>query len=246
VIGSALLKNNPGLQLGQRIDLLVDGKPVALRVVGVVDSGPDAVAYTGQAASAGWPDGAAASLLLVRAHERSAGGQRELLRRLRTALVDVGATVASGRLQSESRQGVEDHLQMVVSFLGMMGWVMIVVGSIGLATTMSVAVMERRREIGVLRAIGARSRAIFGMVQLEGLVMALLGWLLSLPLSVPVSVVLGDAFGRIMFTVPTTLVPESGGVLRWLLMVAVVSLLACAWPAWQAMRMPVARALQYE
>jgi putative ABC transport system permease protein len=246
VIGSALLKDNPGLQLGQRIDLLVDGKPVALRVVGVVDSGPDAVAYTGQAASAGWPDGAAASLLLVRADERSAGGQRELLRRLRTALVDVGATVASGRLQSESRQGVEDHLQMVVSFLGMMGWVMIVVGSIGLATTMSVAVMERRREIGVLRAIGARSRAIFGMVQLEGLVMALLGWLLSLPLSVPVSVVLGDAFGRIMFTVPTTLVPESGGVLRWLLMVAAVSLLACAWPAWQAMRMPVARALQYE
>jgi putative ABC transport system permease protein len=246
VIGSALLKNNPGLQLGQRIDLLVDGKPVALRVVGVVDSGPDAVAYTGQAASAGWPDGAAASLLLVRAHERSAGGQRELLRRLRTALADSGATVAAGRLQSESRQGVEDHLQMVVSFLGMMGWVMIVVGSIGLATTMSVAVMERRREIGVLRAIGARSRAIFGMVQLEGLVMALLGWLLSLPLSVPVSVVLGDAFGRIMFTVPTTLVPESGGVLRWLLMVAVVSLLACAWPAWQAMRMPVATALQYE
>jgi putative ABC transport system permease protein len=81
VIGSALLKDNPGMQLGQRIDLLVDGKPLALRVVGVVDSGPDAVAYTGQAASAGWPDGAAASLLLVRADERSVGGQRELLRR---------------------------------------------------------------------------------------------------------------------------------------------------------------------
>jgi putative ABC transport system permease protein len=246
VIGSALWKNNPGLQLGQRIDLLVDGKPVSLRLVGIVDSGPDAVAYAAQTASTGWPDSAPASLLLVQAHDRSAGGQRELIRRLRTALEGIGATVGTGRLQSESRQGVEDHLQMVVSFLGAMGWVMIVVGSIGLATTMSVAVMERQREIGVLRAIGARSRAIFAMVQLEGLVMALLGWLLSLPLSVPVSVVLGQAFGRIMFTVPVTLVPEPGGALRWLLMVAVVSLLACAWPARQAMRMPVARALQYE
>jgi putative ABC transport system permease protein len=111
---------------------------------------------------------------------------------------------------------------------------------------MSVAVLERQREIGVLRAIGARSRAILGIVQLEGLVMALLGWLLSLPLSVPVSVVLGQAFGRIMFAVPTALTPEPGAALRWLVLVTVVSVLACAWPAWQAMRMPVARALQYE
>lgn len=246
VIGSALLKGNPGLQLGQRMQLLVEGRPVSLHLVGIVDSGPDAVAYTAQTASAGWQGGALASLLLVQARDRSAGGQRELIRRLRTSLESRGAGVAAGRLQSDSRQGVEDHLQMVVSFLGVMGWVMIVVGGIGLATTMSVAVLERQREIGVLRAIGARSRAILGMVQLEGLVMALLGWLLSLPLSVPVSVVLGQAFGRIMFAVPTALTPEPGGALRWLALVTVVSVLACAWPAWQAMRMPVARALQYE
>jgi putative ABC transport system permease protein len=246
VIGSALLKGNPGLQLGQRMQLLVEGRPVSLHLVGIVDSGPDAVAYTAQTASAGRQGGAMASLLLVQAHDRSAGGQRELIRRLRTSLESRGAVIAAGRLQSDSRQGVEDHLQMVVSFLGAMGWVMIVVGGIGLATTMSVAVLERQREIGVLRAIGARSRSILGMVQLEGLVMALLGWLLSLPLSVPVSVVLGQAFGRIMFAVPTALTPEPGGALRWLALVTAVSVLACAWPAWQAMRMPVARALQYE
>jgi putative ABC transport system permease protein len=246
VIGSALLKGNPGLQLGQPMQLLIEGRPVSMHLVGIVDSGPDALAYTAQTAGAGWQGGALASLLLVQARERSAGGQRELLRRLHTSLASLGAGVGAARLQSESRQGVEDHLQMVVSFLGVMAWVMIVVGGIGLATTMSVAVLERQREIGVLRAIGARSRAILGMVQLEGLVMALLGWLLSLPLSVPVSVVLGQAFGRIMFAVPTALLPEPGGALRWLVLVTVVSVFACAWPAWQAMRMPVARALQYE
>jgi putative ABC transport system permease protein len=234
------------LRLGQRVPLLVDGRPVSLRLVGIVDSGPDAVAYTAQAADAGTQGGALASLLLVRARERGADAQRELAGRLRTSLDSRGAGVGAARLQSESRQGVEDHLQMVVSFLGAMGWVMIVVGGIGLATTMSVAVLERRREIGVLRAIGARGRSILGMVQLEGLVMALLGWLVSLPLSVPVSVVLGQAFGRIMFAVPTALTPDPGGALRWLALVAVVSVLACAWPAWQAMRVPVASALQYE
>ncbi|MEC5217985.1 putative ABC transport system permease protein [Actimicrobium sp. GrIS 1.19] len=246
VIGSALLKSNPGLQLGQPVQLQVEGRPASFQLIGIVDSGPDAIAYTAQTARADWQGDTLASLLLVQARDRSTDGQRELIRRLRTALASRGAEVRAARLQSDARQGVEDHLQMVVSFLGVMGWVMIVVGGIGLATTMSVAVLERQREIGVLRAIGARSSTILGMVQLEGMVMALLGWLLALPLSVPVSVVLGQAFGRVMFAVPTALTPEPGGVLRWFALVTGVSVLACMWPAWQAMRMPVARALQYE
>ena len=123
---------------------------------------------------------------------------------------------------------------------------MIVVGGMGLASTMSVAVLERRREIGVLRAIGASGGAILAMVQLEGLVMALLGWLVSLPLSVPVSVLLGEAFGRIMFAVPASFTPEPGAALHWLALVTAASVLACAWPARQAMRVPVVKALQYE
>lgn len=246
VIGSALLKDNPGLQLGQRMPLLIEGRPVFLHIVGVVDSGPDALAYTAQGGLAAWQGGELASILLVRSRDRSDAGQLALIHRLRAALDKQGMAVGASRLLNESRQGIEDHLQMVVSFLGMMGWVMIVVGGMGLASSMSVGVMERQREIGVLRAIGASGRAVFGMVQLEGLVMALLGWLLSLPLSMPVSVLLGEAFGRVMFAIPTSLTPEPSGALRWLALVIAVSVLACAWPARQAMRMPVVRALQYE
>jgi putative ABC transport system permease protein len=246
VIGSALLKDNPDLRLGQRMPLLIEGKPVALRIVGIVDSGPDALAYTSQSAPVAWRGGELASILVIRASDRGQAGQLELIHRLRASLESQGVVVGASRLQSDSRQGIEDHLQMVVSFLGMMGWVMIVVGGMGLASTMSVGVLERQREIGVLRAIGASGGAILGMVQLEGLVMALLGWLLSLPLSLPVSVLLGEAFGRVMFAIPTSLTPELGGALRWLGLVTAVSVLACAWPARQAMRMPVVKALQYE
>jgi putative ABC transport system permease protein len=246
VIGSALLKDNPGLQPGQRMPLLIEGRPVSLRIVGVVDSGPEALAYTSQRQLVAWRSGELASILLIRASDRSNAAQLELVHRLRTALENQGVAVGASHLLSDARQGIEDHLQMVVSFLGMMGWVMIVVGGMGLASTMSVGVLERQREIGVLRAIGASGHAVLGMVQLEGLVMALLGWLLSLPLSVPVSVLLGDAFGRVMFTIPTSLTPEPSSALRWLALVTAVSVLACAWPAWQAMRMPVVRALQYE
>ena len=76
------------------------------------------------------------------------------------------------------------HLLMVADFLGVMAWVMIAVGGLGLASTMSLAVLERTREIGVMRAIGARHGAIHLIIQVEGLVIAL---------GVPVAGDAGDA-----------------------------------------------------
>jgi putative ABC transport system permease protein len=61
------------------------------------------------------------------------------------------------------------------------------------------------------------------------------------------SVILGRTFGRIMMPVRiTTLVPEPSGVLAWLGVVVVVSLVACAWPAYRATRVTTAAALAYE
>ena len=106
--------------------------------------------------------------------------------------------------------------------------------------------LERTREIGVLRAIGARPRAILTMVQVEGLVIALLSWLLAIPLSLPMSVLLGRAFGRIMLPVPISYLPHPLGVLQWLGVVIGVSVVACAWPAIRATRITTAAALSYE
>jgi putative ABC transport system permease protein len=132
-----------------------------------------------------------------------------------------------------------------VDFLGVMGWVMIAVGGMGLASTMGISVLERTREIGVMRAIGARTSAIVGIVQAEGLVIALIGWAAALVLSVPMSLALGRAFGAIMFPVPDRYVPTATGTLAWLAVAAVVSIAACAWPALRATRIPTAAALAY-
>jgi putative ABC transport system permease protein len=154
--------------------------------------------------------------------------------------------VAAGVLTAEHRRVLEDHLLMAASFLLVMSLVTIAVGGLGLASTMSLAVLERTREIGVLRAIGARHGTILGIVQVEGLVIALLSWALAIPLSLPISVLLGMRFGRTMFPLPIRYLPEASGVLIWLGVVLVVSLAACAWPALRATRIPTAAALSYE
>ena len=146
----------------------------------------------------------------------------------------------------EQRRVVEDHLLMVAGFLGAMSRLMIIVGGLALASTMGMAVLERTREIGVMRAIGARHGAIMGMIQIEGLVIALLGWALAIPLSLPMSMALGKAFSRIMLPVPLTYIPELTGVAEWLAVVLIVSVVACAVPAWRATRITTRAALAYE
>jgi putative ABC transport system permease protein len=162
------------------------------------------------------------------------------------ALDDAGFRVASSQLIEASRRVIEDHLLMVAGFLLVMAQLAIVVGGLGLASTMSLGVLERTREIGVLRAIGASPRAIMALVQTEGLVIALLSWLLAIPLSLPVSLLLGRAFGQIMIPVPLTLRPEGTALGIWLAIVVLVSIVACAWPAARAGRISVVGALAYE
>jgi putative ABC transport system permease protein len=213
----------------------------------VVESGVQPAAYTtrrGLAAAVG--DARVATAVIV-TEARGPGSQAELSRRLRGALQAAGLDVASSQLMSESRRVLEDHLLMVAGFLMIMSQAMIVVGGLGLASTMSLAVLERTREIGVLRAIGARHGAILAMVQIEGLVISIASWALAIPLSVPMSVILGRAFGKIMMPVRTvTLIADPGAVLLWLGVVVVVSVAACAWPAFRALRVTTSAVLAYE
>jgi putative ABC transport system permease protein len=246
VISRNLSDDEPTIAPGTQATLIIGGQTTLFEVVGMVDAGPQKMAYLPRTALNALHGDDRATNLVVRADAHNAARPLDLILRLRAELERAALPVASSQSMSETRRVVEDHLLMVVEFLGSMAWVMIAVGGMGLAATMSVAVLERTREIGVLRAIGARHRAILSMVQVEGLVIAVLGWLVSIPLSIPMSWILADAFGRVMFRTPARLLPDARSLLGWLLMVVVVSLLACAWPARRATRIPTAAALSYE
>jgi len=245
VVSRRLLEEEPRLEIGRDVLLVIEGRPARWHVTGVVDAGPTLTAFAPRDVVVSTVAGGA-NVLAVAAVDRSLAAQRELLDRLRAALANAGIEVESAHLVAPERKAVEDHLLMVAAFLGAMGQLIILVGGFGVASTMSLAVLERRREIGVLRAIGARHWTILAMIQVEALTIGLLGWLAALPLSVAMSVVLGDAFGRIMFRVPVTLLPQPGGVMRWALVAAAVSVVGASWPAWRATRVPTAAALAYE
>jgi putative ABC transport system permease protein len=245
VVNRRLVEEEPRLAVGAVVPLVINGRRTDWTVVGVVESGVSPLAHTSREILARMTGTATLDRAVVSAMERAPAAQGELSRRLRDELETRGFAVAGSQLLAESRRSVEDHLLMVAGFLMTMSQLMIVVGGLGLASTMSLAVLERTREIGVLRAIGARRAAILTLVQVEGLVIGIASWLLAIPLSLPMSVLLGQAFGRIMIPVPVTFVPEPSGVGRWLVVVVGVSIIASAWPAFRAMKISTAAALSY-
>ena len=136
------------------------------------------------------------------------------------------------------------QFNLLVNILLTMAVLAAVVGSLGLAGTMSINVVERRREIGLMRAIGAASPMVGGIFVGEGLLLGVLSWLLAIPLSIPGGILMTRALSDAIvamdfaFSVP--------GTLAWLLIVSVLAVAASLWPALRATRISVRESLAYE
>ena len=119
------------------------------------------------------------------------------------------------------------------------------VGSIALSGVLSLNVLERTREIGVMRAIGASSGAITRLFIGEGLILGWLSWVIALPLSVPagrlMTQALGDAFQTNLVYIYTPT-----GALYWLAIITVLSIAASWFPARGATRISVRESLSYQ
>jgi putative ABC transport system permease protein len=121
-----------------------------------------------------------------------------------------------------------------------------VVGSVGQASTMSINVVERRREIGVMRATGATSMAILGIFVVEGVLVGTLSWLLATPFSYPGAKIFSQILGEKLFQMPLDFAYSIGGLVGWLAIVSILSALASLWPALRATQISVRESLAYE
>jgi putative ABC transport system permease protein len=120
------------------------------------------------------------------------------------------------------------------------------VAFLGIVTSLLISVAERRREIGILKSLGALGPQIGRSVALEGVVLSLVGLALALPL--------GDLMARFMETTVVELftgwrMPHTWPaalVLTLALALPIVSAIAAWFPARQAARVKVTEAIEYE
>ncbi|MBN1812468.1 MAG: ABC transporter permease [Anaerolineae bacterium] len=182
----------------------------------------------------------------VAAEEHTPEARRQLVRDLREAYKAHGIETSWFQTADDMREENLSGFEIVMILLLGMAALTAAVGGIGMASTMSINVVERRREIGVMRSTGATSFAIAAIFVAEGMLLGVLSCLFAVPISVPSSRLFSDVVGDALFSLPFDFVYSINGVGLWLGIVVVLSALASLWPALRATRVSVREALAYE
>ncbi len=150
-----------------------------------------------------------------------------------------------GDSTAETAKVLISQFNFLVILLGIMAVVIGAVGSIALGGALALSVTERRREIGVMRAIGASSWTIFRLFIGEGLILGWLSWLIALPVAVPASKLMVLALGK-AFNLDMMYKYQPTGAILWLVIITILSILASWLPARGATRISVRESLAYQ
>jgi putative ABC transport system permease protein len=171
--------------------------------------------------------------------------QQALERQLRDYFQARSIGLSSTDTAKEEQEQANAQFSILTTLLLIMTFLIAVVGSFGLSGTLSINVLERRREIGVMRAVGASSGDVGFVFVTEGLLLGLLSWATAVPISVFAGRYFVDALG-VVIDFPAVYHFSYAGVWTWLAIVTVLSLLASWLPARRATRISVRESLAYE
>ncbi len=248
VLSSGLLEYEEDIKVGDWVTLEIGDRRRKWEVVGILDGGLiDDIAYANYdylshltgAPRESW-------ILFAQTFKHDQDTQSKAARALEERLKRSGISVSQSLTQAEDIGQAQGQFDFMIGFLMFMAGLLAVVGGLGLASTMSLNVIERTREIGVMRAIGAANGSVRNVVLAEGLVIGLLSWFFGAVLAFPISFGFDSLVGNAMLERPLEFIYSPTGALGWLGVALVIVVLACLLPALRAIRISVREALAYE
>jgi len=177
VVNRHVQESSPGLRVGGDITVKFRDRQTRVRVVGIVEEIGTPVIYAAFPIFENMTGlGDASALLRV----KTQGDRPELVAgALEQALLDARLTPSFVNTRGEFRASLEEHFAVVTGVMKMIALASALVGAITLIATVSLGVLERAREIGVIRALGARPRAVVALFLVEGGAVAFLSAVLS-------------------------------------------------------------------
>jgi putative ABC transport system permease protein len=248
-VSNSFLSAYPDLAPGDGLQLRVAGREERWTVVGIFQ-------YTGIRDLLAYADFAylarvtreptRSAMYRVVTTEHDLAAQQYVTDRLEQRFRDLGLQVTSIEPGASLAATSGDLLGILTTVLLVMALLTALVGSIGLTGTMSMNVLERTREIGILRSIGAHNGIISRLVIVEGLVIGLLSYLLGGALSFPITALLSNIISLSIFDTPADAAFTPSGFVAWLGVVLALSAVASLAPARNASRLTIREVLAYE
>lgn len=247
VVSNEVTAGEPSIAVGDTITLKRGADDQTFTVVGIVDSDFDNIyGYFDTVQDFRGTVGLSDQVLVELSPDLGDADHGPLSVALIDYLEDRDIEVASTTLQVDIVEGVTGGFNVLVYLLLGMAVLIAFVAGLGLTGTMSLNVMERTREIGVMRAVGAGNNAIRLMFVGEGILIGLLSTVLALPLSYPGTLVFANVLGDVIFGNPLTVIVAPLGIFVWFGIVLLVSSAASVAPANRASQISIREAISYE
>lgn len=235
--------------MGEKITLSVKGKRLKVKLVGIAKEFNRAKIYIDKKRYDKFvnPNHLVNSLMFV-AEDNSYDKVIALKRDVEKALAPTDLSVLNVMSQAERLKIIYDHLRIILFVLVLVALIVLVVSSLGMASATSINIMERTREIGILRAIGATPQRIYGLFIAEGMIVGITGIILGLLLSWPLGIAASSFFGDLMLGEGATLnfAFSYNGFWITLISTLIFGYLAGRVPAGKAIKVSIREALSYE
>ena len=231
------LYNNPAI--GSALSLQIGDKIISVKLVGVVEELEKAKIYIDQAHydAVANPEHTINSLMFV-AKDKSDEKVNILKRDIEAIIATSSLKVLYVMSQAERVKVIYDHLNIILMIIVFLSFLVLVVSALGMASATGISIMERTREIGVLRAIGATPRMIYRLFVTEGFITSITSLIFGLIMAWPLSLLASVFFGRLMLGESATLRYTLSG--EGLFITLFTTLLF----AWLASRIPASRAIK--
>ncbi len=248
-VSEAIWQYFPGLRPGDFLDLKINGREESWEVVGIFKFvGREGIlAYTPFEYSSqilNLTNRSYSFRVVTTNHSREF--QNATAEKLDDHFRALGFKVRQAESGLASLDTASEGLDTLVVFLLIMAVLTAIVGAMGLTGTMGMNVLERTREIGIMRAIGADDRAVMRTVIAEGIVIGSISFLFAIILSIPITYLLATIVSLAVFESPIAVIFTYSGYAIWFGLVLILSVVGSILPARNAARLTIREVLAYE
>lgn len=247
VISSQVKRDNPFLDVGDIVELDFGDTKRKMEIVGIVSLVGPNFAYANFDYITRLQGAPGQSFVaMVGTDQSDAPFQARVGRELEELFKRSGIGVSQTQTTATIIGAQVGQFNFFIGFMLFMAVLLAVVGGLALASTMSLNVLERTREIGVMRSIGAADGSVRSVFLTEGVLIGVISWALAAILSLPISWLLAQAIGAAFFERPLVFSVAPVGFVAWLIIVLIISAVASLLPAHRASQVSVRESLAYE
>jgi len=237
------------VEVGRQYRINLNGRSVQVRLVGIVKEFDAPKIYIDKAQFDEYANSEHRinSLMFV-ANDRSYEHVTKLKQDIEKRVAGTNFDVLYVMSQTERAKIIYDHLKIILTLFTLLSTLVLVVGALGMAAATSTNILERTREIGVMRAIGATPKIVYRLFEVEGAMVSVTGIILGLLLSLPLSLYAAKFFGKLILggNVSLSFAFSYIGLATTLMITLVFGWLASRIPARKAVSISNREALTYE